>query len=596
LKLIHRSLLAAGVAALAAADAGAMQNDAVVLVNNDIAVSTTWTANNTYRLEKQIYVLPGATLTIEPGTLIASTTGVGGSLAVTRGAQIIANGTKSAPIIFTSTDDVATWVGGDPKTGTWREAANEWGNLTLMGEGYISENAVAGNVPTPNASNEADMEGLVRGPQFDRYGGGNDDDDSGSVSYVSLRYNGKVIGLNNELNGLALGGIGRETDIHHIDLMNGVDDGVEVWGGTVNLKYLNIWNMGDDSLDIDQGWRGKAQFVLIVQGYSLNASQGSGVGDNCMELDGAEDSDWQPVSTGVIYNATVLGQPLDGDHGAAFRDNGRYQLRNCTFSDVGDEVVRFDNVDGDGGSGYGHNGTLSWAATWTTNWNAVPPHANDPANPALFYKAQSSGKLIEFTDCVFFRNQGANAYTEATARGVFNAANNNVNAGSASAGQPFKFLTRDAQVTKGGKLMVPVKKFDPRPAHDALQSVNVAPTDGFFTPGKFRGAFDPACPNWIYGWTASHAYGFTDMEPLCFEMKLGNNVVANLVVNSNKNKATVVRKSDAAVLCDDAALTVNNTNPLDVDFVCAGQNVHLGPGLSWQVPGLGLSGTLSAVN
>ena len=69
--------------------------------------------------------------------------------------------------------------------------------------------------------------------------------------------------------------------------MNNVDDGIEIWGGTVNIKYFNIWNIGDDSFDIDQGWRGKAQFILIVQGYSTNASQGSGVGDNCIETDGA---------------------------------------------------------------------------------------------------------------------------------------------------------------------------------------------------------------------------------------------------------------------------------------------------------------------
>jgi hypothetical protein len=109
------------------------------------------------------------------------------------------------------------------------------------------------------------MEGLTTGPAFDRYGGGNDDDDSGSLRYVSIRYTGKVVALNNELNAISLGGLGRETDVSHLDLMNNVDDGFELWGGTLNYKYVNIWNMGDDSLDIDQGWRGKAQFINIVQ-------------------------------------------------------------------------------------------------------------------------------------------------------------------------------------------------------------------------------------------------------------------------------------------------------------------------------------------
>ncbi len=498
----------AGVGLAGAADA------AEILVTANISVSTTWTANNTYNLQNQIYVLPGATLTIEPGTVIASTTSIGGSLAVTRGAQIFVLGTQDDPVIMTSTADVATWTGGDPNTGTWREGVNEWGNLTVMGKGYISENAVGGNVSTPSSSNVANMEGLVNGPTTDQYGGGDDDDDSGTIKFLSLRYGGKVIGLNNELNGLSLGGIGRGTDIHHIDIMNNVDDGVEIWGGTVNLKYINIWNIGDDSFDIDQGWRGKAQFGLIVQGYAANASQGSGVGDNCFETDGAEDSDWQPVTTGTIYNATVIGQPVDGDQGTAWRDNARRQYRNCIFMDLGEELVKLDNIDGDGAHGYGFGtpATLSWAATWTTNYNAVPAHPNDPAVPANFYKSQTSGKLAEITNSVFFRNQFASAYTQATTVGVQpdNGTNNNkLTPGILDASAPVALVTRGGPVTTvGPKTMLPVTMLDPRPANDALTSVASAPNDGFFTPANFRGACAPG-QNWLSDWTAAAAYGMT---------------------------------------------------------------------------------------
>ncbi len=494
------------VAALALAGVAAAQSQ--VLVTSDIATSTTWTSNNVYNLQQQIYVLPGATLTIEAGTIIASTTNLGGSLAVTRGAQIFVQGTPSNPVIMTSQADVATWTGGNPDTGTWREGVNEWGNLTLMGNGYISENAVAGNTPVPNAANVGVMEGLTAAFPGDTrilYGGGNDDDDSGSISYLSIRYGGKVIGLNNELNGLSLGGIGRETDIHHVEIMNNVDDGIEVWGGTVNLKYFAIWNVGDDSLDVDQGWRGKAQFGLIVQGYSANASQGSGVGDNCVESDGAEDSDWQPVTTSTIYNLTVIGQPVDGDHATAWRDNGRLQYRNCIFMDIGEKAVAFDNVDGDGGSGYGHNGTLSWAATWTTPYTTTST-VNAPGNPAAFYTVQTSGMLAEITDSVFYNNNNASAYTEANARGVFNAGNNNVIASVS----PIAAITRGPAVVRGGKVMVPVIALDPTAINDAATSVGAAPADGFFTPAQYRGAFAPgAASNWLCGWTASQAFGFT---------------------------------------------------------------------------------------
>ena len=501
------------VTALACATTIGSASAAEIMVNADIAVSTTWTANNTYNLQDQIYVLPGATLTIQAGTVIASTTNLGGSLAVSKGAQINVLGTQTDPVIMTSKADVATWVGGDPTTGTWREAANEWGNLTIMGGAYISENATAGNTAAPNANNVATMEGLV--PDFVGdtkvlYGGGNDDDDSGTVQYLSLRYGGKVIALNNELNGLSLGGVGRGTDIHHVEIMNNVDDGIEIWGGTFNLKHFAIWNIGDDSLDIDQGFRGKAQFGLIVQGYSLDASQGSGVGDNCCETDGAEDSDWQPVTTTSIYNLTVIGQPVDGDGATAWRDNARVQYHNSIFMDCGEKVVRFDDVDGDGANGYGFNGTLSWPATWTTAYTVTSP-VNAPGNPGAFYQSQTSGKLCEITDSVFFRNLNADAYTEANARGVFAAANHNVLIpGFDDLDSPLTTLTRGPAVVRGGKTLLPVTFLDPKPANEAVTSFGSAPNDGFYTPAAYRGAFDPTADSWICGWTASEAFGFTN--------------------------------------------------------------------------------------
>jgi len=483
---------------------------AEIQVTNDIAVATTWTQDNTYDLQNQIHVLPGASLTIEAGTVVASTPtpNGSGSLAVAKGAQIFVQGTEQDPVIMTSTADVATWTGGDPKTGVWREAASEWGNLTILGGAYISENANPGNVPTCNASNVAQMEGLVAqfpGDPVVMYGGGNDADDSGTIAYLSIRYGGRVVGLANELNGLSLGGVGHGTDIHHVEIMNNVDDGIEIWGGTVNLQYFDIWNVGDDSLDVDQGWRGKAQFGLIVQGYSADAPQGSGVGDNCIETDGAEDSDWQPVTTASLYNLTVIGQPISGDGGTAWRDNARVQYRQCVWMDLGGQLVRFDDLDGDGAQGYGHNGTLSWAATWSTPWNAVPAHPNDC--PPGTYQAQVDGQLAEIKDSVMFNNGAGNAYTEATARGVFDGPNMNA---QEPPQPPIAAIQRGAQVQKGGLPQVRVTFLDPRARNDAATAaLNCpAPNDGFFLPTAYRGAFSPSV-NWLCGWTAACAFGFT---------------------------------------------------------------------------------------
>jgi hypothetical protein len=173
-------LALSGVAAFAGT-AGAAE----ILVSGNITTSTTFTKNNTYNLQGQVYLLPGATLTIQPGTVIAS--GAQSALVICRGAQIIANGTQNAPIIMTSTQDRATWTGGNPQTGTYRQtASSEWGGLLLCGDAYISENQVGTNTPAPNASNYADMEGLTPAiTSLNDYGGGNDNDDSGSLSYCS---------------------------------------------------------------------------------------------------------------------------------------------------------------------------------------------------------------------------------------------------------------------------------------------------------------------------------------------------------------------------------------------------------------------------
>jgi hypothetical protein len=498
---------------------------AEVLVSQNISTSTTWTADNTYNLQTQIYVLPGATLTIEPGTVIASTTNLGGSLAICRGARIVANGTNESPIIFTSKADVATWTGGNPKTGTARVAMNEWGNLTVMGRAYIGKygnGAASTNTAAPNAANFAQMEGLTGSSSTDPnviYGGGDDLDSSGTFSYVSLRYGGKVIGLGNELNGLSLGGIGKETVIDHIEIYNNVDDGIEIWGGNVNLQYFSIWNIGDDSLDIDQGWRGKAQFGLIVQGYSGNAAQGSGVGDNILEIDGAEKSDAQPVTTGVVYNLTCIGQTgsTGGDTGVEFRDNANLQVRNSVFMDVGEQVFRNINTDGEatgGQTGYGHNGTLSYAARWTTPYNTYSS-VNAFANPASAYQAQVDGNLIDVRDCVFYNNLNASAYTEANTYGVFTSGNN-VNAGTSAANptaMPIAAITKGTAVNPNGSLIIrPVTSIDPRAANAAVTSVGSAPNDGFFEQAQFRGAFS-STGNWLCGWTAVDAYGINVAPP-----------------------------------------------------------------------------------
>ena len=472
-------------------------------------------ANNPHVLSGDIYIEPGATLTILPGVRFESD--LNSTLAVTRGAQIFAEGNADAPIVFTSAQD----------TGVYRQDANnEWGNLTVMGSGYISEDETATNTATPSASNYADMEGLTPAVVgFNDYGGGNDNENSGTIAYCTFSYGGIASIPGKELNGLSLGGIGRGTDIHHVEILNNIDDGIEIWGGTVNLSYVSIWNIGDDSLDVDQGWRGKTQFGLIVQGASNTGSQGSGFGDNAMEIDGAERCDWQPVTTCAIHNYTVIGgtsavaDPSNSgptDNLVEFRDNARVQFLNCIFMDAGKEVVNDKVTDGE----VNNNTTVcgpgsavpQMLARMTTP--ATQTYSNNPfANPAAAYQAQNpAGNLVEFRGCLYYNNNASSAYSDALSFGLFssfpvagtNHANNDIEITS-----PIAQLTRsNTAFSASGHSYFPVTFLDPTATGSALSVAEVSPNDGFFRSAPYAGGFAEA-NNWLIGWSRTSTFGLT---------------------------------------------------------------------------------------
>ncbi len=539
-KSLHGTLIALGTAGVASA-----QIVPTVVVASDIAVSTTWGPPNIYELNGEIHVLDGATLTILPGTVIASDTTVTfptpgsgpSSLSVDRGAMIIANGTQTLPIVFTSKADGNTPAGGlsTNMTGSYRQTAGaEWGGLTIHGEGYICENQTGTNTAAPNSANYASLEGLLRAGLRD-YGGGpvvtafasgftsdgeGDNDDSGSLSYVSLRYSGFIAASTVELNGYSLGGVGRNTDLHHLETLNSLDDGFEIWGGTCNLSYVVVWSCGDDSFDVDQGWRGRAQHGLIVQGFNAGvATQGSGIGDNSFEMDGAEFCHYQPVTTSVISNFTVIGAPhptngaTGGDHATAWRDNARVQFHNCLFMDTGDNVINNDLTDGENGNavGYGCNGTLSWATTWLTGFattstvNAFP--GAPELTPAQAYTAQTSGNLIEFRDVLFYNNLRPAAYGEANARGVLSPFAGNNASNLVTTTMPIASITRGATVTLGTLQMQPVTGLDPRPVtSDARLSTEWAVAGSGLDGSRYRGGFGEG-NLWTTGWAACASYG-----------------------------------------------------------------------------------------
>ena len=250
------------------------------IVNTNIKTNTTWFSDTVYQLGGRIAVEDGATLTIEPGTVIKGEAGTGANataLLIARGGKIIAEGTPLLPIIFTSVADEITPE--QVKTGDFKSPNLDpninglWGGVIVLGEATISASNSSGDVSS------VQIEGIPTSDPNGLYGGVNNADNSGIIKYVSIRHGGANIGSGNEINGLTLGGVGAATTVDHVEVVANQDDGIECFGGTVNLTNVVSWNVGDDGFDTDQSWAGTLDnFVIISPAghiFELDGPEGS---------------------------------------------------------------------------------------------------------------------------------------------------------------------------------------------------------------------------------------------------------------------------------------------------------------------------------
>lgn len=272
--------------------------------------TVTWRSDHDYILEGLVFVNDGQTLTIEPGTVIRGKTGQAdraSALIVARGGRIIANGTAQKPIIFTVEGD--DLEGSIPLT-----SYGLWGGLIILG-----------NAPLNVSGNEAFIEGISINEPRGVFGGDNPDDDSGILQYVSIRHGGTNIGEGNEINGLTLGGVGRGTVIDHVEVLANADDGVEIFGGTVNCKHLAVAFCGDDAFDFDMGYQGKGQFWLAIMRPES--------GNLIIELDGSTGHPSQkPYTKPAIYNLTAVGRGPNENAGlVSFSTNAAGIINNSIF-------------------------------------------------------------------------------------------------------------------------------------------------------------------------------------------------------------------------------------------------------------------------
>jgi len=272
-----------------------------ITVASNISAETTWETGKTYILAGRITVLDGATLNIEEGVVVKGQAGTGANataLLVARGGTLNASGTAAMPIIFTSVadeitpEDVAAGNFASPNLSP--DVSGLWGGVIVLGKAKISTSNTVNDVTTQLS--EVQIEGIPTSDTNGLYGGDNDADNSGTITYISIRHGGSNIGSGNEINGLTLGGVGSGTTISNVEVVANQDDGIEFFGGTVSLSNAVIWNGNDDGLDTDMAYNGTIDnFVIIAPNTS---------GANCLELDGPEGTYINGNHT--IKNGTVV--------------------------------------------------------------------------------------------------------------------------------------------------------------------------------------------------------------------------------------------------------------------------------------------------
>ncbi len=285
-----------------------------------------WTSDTEYLLDGYVYLEAGGVLNIEPGTVVrARSSGSNGdatsALIITRDAQINAVGTEDSPIIFTgefdNLDITLDFTATDNKT---------WGGVIILGNAPIGEDGGEDGIEGITAENEPRV----------LYGGNDPADNSGVIRYVSLRHGGNEIAADNEINGLTLGGVGNGTEIDFIEVFANSDDGIEIFGGTVNITHAVVAFQGDDAFDVDESWDGYIQYA-----FSIQQDISDEIGDNAVEYDGSERADLGPKTVGRIYNGTFIGSGTGGNsNGLRLKSDGAVQFWNCVWTQIQGGVFR----------------------------------------------------------------------------------------------------------------------------------------------------------------------------------------------------------------------------------------------------------------
>jgi len=380
-------------------------------------------------------------LTIEPGVRIYASSG-GDALIVNRGSQLFAEGTAAKPIIFTSRQNIDGL--------TTLTSQGQWGGIIL-----------AGRAPQANCQLTAPVTctGTVEGGTSVFYGGNTPTDSSGRLKYVQIKYSGFEVSTGNELQGLTMAGVGSGTLIDYIQVYNSSDDGIEIFGGNVNLAHIVINGADDDGLDTDTGWRGGAQFGIVTQRTAGTTSRSAGFEFSAAPA--ATPLASRYISQPKIANWTLVGRnsPIDAHTVAHFDTGTKATIINSVFTAAPGSVAGcLDIADAD---------TATSAPVFSSIFMSCP----------ISYRP-------------------ANAARSTT---VFAAGTGNTAAGTSTLTAPATGTTLTNQVLT----------FINGANEAAVTPVNAPGVYAFFVATSYIGAVQNAADTWYQGWTCGLTSGAT---------------------------------------------------------------------------------------
>ena len=424
------------------------------VLSGKINADKTLKEGTTYKLRGIVYVVDGATLTIEAGTRIEGEKSTRGALIVTRGTKLMANGTKEKPIVFTS----------DSST----PSAGDWGGIVMLGRAKTNNsfNGAAGIGEIEGGVNNADGLGL--------YGGADDADNSGSLQYVRIEYAGYAFLPDKELNSLTLGAVGSGTTIDYVQVSYALDDAFEWFGGTVNCSHLIAYKTLDDDFDSDNGYRGNVQFGIVLR----DSSRADISKVEAFESDNdANGSDLRPQTAPVFSNITAIGPREKINNTGNSLYNAAAQLRRNTSLSVFNSVI------------------MGWPAGLLIDASkGTPVHGNITAGKLVIQNTTIAGCAAptKFAD-----NTGvATGWTNTDVSNWFGAAAHHN-----------EILAENAEVKLADAFNYANPDFTPLAGSPLLNSASFAHAKvaSGFTPVTFRGAVGAAGTpegDWWKGWTS----------------------------------------------------------------------------------------------